>query len=280
MDIENNVFIKRIEKKCEFIRQQQSDFNLYLSETEKKEIVNYSVNNVDNLYNGEVVRLNSIIEYPATFALGISKVHYFDSLSSNMLYHKYAKKIEQLGNGTTTEKKIKAILTQIENEGVGNFEEVLNNCKLANTMAVSVLVKDIDGKYALVLRTKNLAVGAGMLSVTVTGALDENDYGCDNPVLACAKRELEEELGISTINNRIEYIVISKTKLQPIFIINAEISDRWQNVMHNFENAQDYKNEVKEFLVVSEEDMETLMRNHRMTDAAYFHFQDVNSRSN
>lgn len=280
MDINNNVFIKKIEKKCEFIREQHSNFNLPLSEFEKKEIVNYSVKNVDNLYNGQVVRLNSIIENQTTLVFYINKVRYFDSLSSNILYQKYAKQIEQLQNNHTIEKKIKTILTQIKNEGIGTFAEVLNNKKLANTIAVSVLVKDIDGKYALVLRTKNLAVGAGMLSVTVTGALDENDYNCNNPVLACAKRELEEELGISTINTKIEYIVISKSKLQPVFIINAEISDRWRDIIPNFENAKDYKNEVKELLIVSKKDMVALMQNCRMTDAAYFHLQDAISKLN
>ena len=183
-----NVFVKKISKPCQFVRWQPSGFNLDLSEIEKEEIIHYSVKNVDNLYNGVVVRLNNIMEKKDVFIFSISKLHYFDSLSSNMLYHKYANKIQQLQNNNTMENKISTILMQIENEGIGSFEEVLNNHKLANTMAVSVLVKDRDGKYALVLRTKNLAVGAGMLSVTVTGALDQNDYNCDNPVLACAKR--------------------------------------------------------------------------------------------
>lgn len=274
-----NVFVKKISKPCQFVRWQPSGFNLDLSEIEKEEIIHYSVKNVDNLYNGVVVRLNNIMEKKDVFIFSISKLHYFDSLSSNMLYHKYANKIQQLQNNNTMENKISTILMQIENEGIGSFEEVLNNHKLANTMAVSVLVKDRDGKYALVLRTKNLAVGAGMLSVTVTGALNQNDYNCDNPVLACAKRELREELGIlHTICSKIEYIVISKSKLQPIFIINAEIADKWEDIICNFKNAKDYKNEVEEVLIVSLEDMKKLMQKYNMTDATFFHFQDVISR--
>ena len=73
----------------------------------------------------------------------------------------------------------------------------------------------------------------------------------------------------------LEYIAISKTKLQPIFIINAKLKDSWENVKKNFSSAIDYTKEIKNFCIVSIDQMKNLMNKSEMTDAAQFHIDNV-----
>jgi len=245
----NNVYIKKIDKPYRFTRNTKSDFKLNLSDVTKEGIVNYSVKNVSNLYNGKAVRLDKIIENDEYYDFFISEISYFDSLTSNILYQKYWNKLPEF-NSNEIELKINNIIECIKNDGIYDFNSVINNKYLANSIAVSILVEDINNNYGMVYRNNNLAIGAGLLSVTVTGSLDDKDFNCVDPVLSCIERELNEELGIKVYDCTLEYIAISKTKLQPIFIINAKLKDSWENVKKNFSSAIDYTKEIGSLLVL------------------------------
>ncbi len=270
----NNVYIKKIDKPYRFTRNTKSDFKLNLSDVTKEGIVNYSVKNVSNLYNGKAVRLDKIIENDEYYDFFISEISYFDSLTSNILYQKYWNKLPEF-NSNEIELKINNIIECIKNDGIYDFNSVINNKYLANSIAVSILVEDINNNYGMVYRNNNLAIGAGLLSVTVTGSLDDKDFNCVDPVLSCIERELNEELGIKVYDCTLEYIAISKTKLQPIFIINAKLKDSWENVKKNFSSAIDYTKEIKNFCIVSIDQMKNLMNKSEMTDAAQFHIDNV-----
>lgn len=79
-----------------------------------------------------------------------------------MIFNKYSEKISQLEN-SVEEKNIKEIIKKIYDNGISSFEEVIDNKYLANTIAVSCLIKDLKENYALVTRNKNVAIGKGLL---------------------------------------------------------------------------------------------------------------------
>jgi len=154
---------------------------------------------------------------------------------------------------------------------LSSFSSVLSNSSLANAMAVSVLVQDINGNYGLVRRTSNLAIGSRLLSVTSTGSLDDSDFHSDNPVIACATRELREELNITCTELILSGIAISKKKLQPILMVNGKINCTWEAIMNTITTAEDYNAEVQEFIAVPHSAVAEFIANENLTDAGRYH---------
>lgn len=274
----SRVFTQIISRPYTFFRCEPSPFMPCITNDERDKVAQYAVNNAKHLFNGTTIRLNGIADNDDKLLLSISKATYFDSIASNMVYHKYHDKLNTLDNSCKVENDIIKVVANINNAGIDGFEAVLSNHFLANTIAVSVLVRDTSNMYCLVFRANTLAVGAGLLSVTVTGALDESDYDTDDPVISCAARELLEELGIVASSFTVDSIAISKTKLQPIFIVNAEVTNTWENVISTFDSAKDYSKEIANYVIASVTDLKKIMNENQMTDAARYHLESILSR--
>ena len=234
-----NVYVKEITKPYNFKKQLHGNFKSYLLENEKKEIIEFMLKKRSHLFNGDVIRLDKFIEYRECIDMYISPLSYFDSLVTNMLYHKYSEKALELGD-TQEERIIKSSICRIAEAGVSDFESIIDNENLANTIAVSCLIADASGKYGLVSRNQKVAIGKGLMGVTVTGAVDGTDYIMDDPILSCAKREAKEELGVMIRDAKVCAIVISSKKLQPIFIVDAFIDDTWENIISTIPNSIDF----------------------------------------
>lgn len=270
-----NVFILRVPSQYCFRKSTQSTFLPMLNQKNKEAIISFT-KKTNNLFNGNIVRLDSIKHSDDNvLQFDISMVTYYDSMTTNMLYHKYHDKLGQLDDNKPVEKNIKSIINNISNMGISSFTEIINNPFLANPLAVSVMIRDIDNDYCMVRRKNNLAVGASLLSVTVTGGVDDVDYETENPIISCAKRELMEELFLQCNDLSLDYIAISKTKLQPIAIVNGKINDKWENITTNFARATDFSNEVNGFFIIHKEQLPAFIKNNKMTDAAYFHIHSI-----
>lgn len=270
---EYNSFVKIIDKPYQFIKNSVSSFKNTFSEEDRDKLVMYTKKNTSNLFNGTVVRLDKF-DYNKGYQFHISPLTYFDSLTTNMIFNKYSEKISQLEN-SVEEKNIKEIIKKIYDNGISSFEEVIDNKYLANTIAVSCLIKDLKENYALVTRNQNVAIGKGLLSVSVTGAVDLNDYDEEDPVLACAKREAREELGITIDVLPAKAIIISKKKLQPIFIVDAYINETWDNVVKRVYEANDFTQENTGIHIIPKSNLLSFSKGHSMTDAAKYHISSV-----
>ena len=223
----SNVYVIELSNKYQFERIEYSTFVPLLTESQRDSLVYYMKKKVSGLFNGGTVRLNGIHTTPSnSMVLEIYPLTYFDSLTTNMLYGNYKNKLSQLDLTKQEDAWIHQIVSNINESNISSVEDILSNTHLANTLGVSVLVKDITGRYCMVLRNKDLAVGAGLLSVTVTGAIDGTDYKNEDPIISCAQRELKEELGLEDCTLTPRYIAFSKNKLQPICIIDGKIDKK------------------------------------------------------
>jgi len=139
------------------------------------------------------------------------------------------------------------------------------------------LIKDDLGKYGLVSRNQKVAIGKGLMSVTITGAVDGDDYKTADPILSCAKREAKEELGIVISDVKVRSIVISSKKLQPIFIVDAVINDTWEKVLTTLSYLTEFTNENESFHIVSEKELMLIAKDYPMTDAARYHITNLHN---
>lgn len=270
-----NVYIKEITKPYNFKKQPHGNFKSYLLENEKIEIIEFMLKKGSHLFNGEVTRLDRFIEYRDCIDIYISPLTYFDSLVTNMLYHKYFEKVLELGD-TKEERIIKSSICRIAEAGVFDFESIIDNENLANTIAVSCLIADASGRYGLVSRNQKVAIGKGLMGVTVTGAVDGIDYVTDDPILSCVKREAKEELGVMISDAKVRSIVISSKKLQPIFIVDAFINDTWENILRAIPNSTDFSSENENFHIVPPKKLMLFAQSYPMTDAARYHLIHCN----
>lgn len=265
-----NVYVKEIIKPYRFVKQEHGNFKSHLLGDEKKKVINFTVKGGSTLFNGDTVRLDRVVEHDDFIELHISPLTYFDSLVTNMLYHKYSEKLHELGN-TQEELKIKSNIAEIYKSGVVGFDTIINNDNLANTVAISCLIVDSVGKYGLVSRNQKVAVGKGLMGVTVTGVVDGTDYLEIDPILSCAKREAKEELGITICAAKVRAIAISSKKLQPIFIVDAFMRGTWESVLSKLTNTVDFSNENEKFYIVTGEELALIAKKYPMTDAAKYH---------
>lgn len=267
-----NVYSLKIEGEYSFEKINNSDFKDEMTEKEKNRIVEiYTAGK--NVFNGSAVRLEKInIDKKINFK--ISKSSYFDLLSTNIIYFKKEEILDRLNNLRLYEdvKLIETIINKIETfSSNDSLENILNNNYLANTIAISVLVQDINGNFGLIRRGKNVAIGSGLLGVTASGGVDEVDYSETNPILSCVYRELQEELNIIPNSTKISYVVMSKSKMQPIFLVNCSINESWNSIITKVKNAKDYNSEVTKFYSVPGDVVINFIDGENLTDAAYFH---------
>lgn len=212
-------------------------------------------------FNSKTLRLEKIEHAGKNSAvLSFSEVDFFSLLTSNILYNK---------------KEIKEENEEIANK-ILNFQNmkvqdtnVIENLFFANNLAVSVLIEDVNKKKLIVKRGRELAVGADLVSVSVTGGVDFEDIYNSNPIFSAVKREVEEELGlnINDENITLEGIFIGENKLQPIALCSVKLTELAEDL--NIHGA-DTKFEIEKFMWLEENEIDSLI-NAPMTEASRFH---------
>lgn len=185
-------------------------------------------------FNGETVRLEGIKERDGQLDLLLSPSCYFDLLSTNLLLSATASQWSPEARQLQERLRNEANIEELQRKPL----RILSNPLLANDLAVSILLHTPDRHFLLARRSGAVALSAGSFSVSATGALDERDPHAGNPVLSCACREMEEELGLNVHEGDFAFrgIFIGSAKLQPIALVDAEVPS-FEGIRTNFEVA-------------------------------------------
>lgn len=164
---------------------------------------------------------------------------------------------------------------------------IINSQKLSNAVAVSVLLRDENENYLLTQRTCSVAIGKNLWGVSASGSLEPDDIvartgilNCKDPFCTCAAREVEEELGLSVLANRLvtTMLMIGDEKLQPIALVEGKISGRFdldgiKNHLKETLQAQDQKAEVRSIHCVNKQQLAKLAIKHQFSQAADLQIQ-------
>ena len=208
-----------------------SSFRPLLTQDERSLIVSHYGG---TRFNGKTVRLEGLEQAGGQLELLLSPSCYFDLLSTNLLLSATASQWSP---------EARQLQERLRNEV--NIEElqrkplrILSNPLLANDLAASILLHTPDRHFLLARRSGAVALSAGSFSVSATGALDERDLHAENPVLSCACREMEEELGLNVHEGDFAFrgIFIGSAKLQPLSLVDAEVPS-FEGIRTNYEVA-------------------------------------------
>lgn len=183
-------------------------------------------------WNGRTVRLERLILEGGTLTLGLAPSSYFGLLSTNLLVNR------DISGWSPEVQALAARLRQkISRAELAEDPAQIFSCPyLADDLAVSVLLHDGKGRCLLAGRSSAVALAPKTISVSVTGALDEDDLKAKDPIRSCAARECMEELGIAVPLEafHLSGIFIGERKLQPIALLSAELPS-FEGITANFE---------------------------------------------
>lgn len=154
-----------------------------------------------------------------------------------------------------------------------NLQDLINNGKMPNALAISVLLKDIYGNILLVKRSNKVGIGKDLYCVSVTGTVDENDFCSEDPILNCVEREIYEELGLplDTKNIRIKAIVASAEKLQPTVIVNILVSFDLRILKQKQIMADDFSFENENIFILKKEQIENMLSTEKFSEISKYH---------
>jgi 8-oxo-dGTP pyrophosphatase MutT (NUDIX family) len=257
------------------VKNNTSPFRRFFSDLEMEKLIHlYSEKtNATHLFNGKSVRLDKVTNIGSSTIIHVSMIEFFDFLLTTMLYNQRDSFVRFCEDNKRYEEKalIERFCDFIDSQGsVNSFEGVIDIKELSNILAVSILVEDRNGLVGLMRRSKNVAVSSGILSVTATGSLDEQDFHENNPFISCAKRELREELNIETDSIVLDELVMSKHKLQPIALLNVKLPHDWKDLAKCIKSAKDFNYETQEMYAVPISDLSQFLYSEKFTDAASY----------
>lgn len=239
-------------------------------------LVNYAKFLEIDLHNGTSVNLVEITVRDRV-EIQFSSIEFFDVFAFNSFRSLNYEFVDYLkrNSGSSEVKQYRnmvnyySLLTE-EFNSIGSF---LQNMEIPKPVAISVMVRTVDNKYIVTKRPMHLAIGAGLASVSSTGALEVEDFRSSNPFFNCASRELFEELGIevSHENMNILGIAIGENKMQPVVVIDAMASIASGDVFNNLKNATDYKLEISNLYVLNREELKVFLLSNKFTEVGRFH---------
>jgi 8-oxo-dGTP pyrophosphatase MutT (NUDIX family) len=231
----------------------KSQFILPIQEYERDIIAKFHASrNNSVLFNGVAVRLDSIdLDTNSTGGaiVNVSVVSFFDFIATNLVA--YPANVPQVSFYRQTlialqalriMSSIQQVITAVEKYGhPTKVEDVLRNRSLANIVAVSILVFDSSGRAGIVKRSHSVAVSSGKFGATCTGTVNNIDMGYPDPFLACAIREIKEEIGIDISAEQFCFdgILVPKQKMQPVFLYYCEIEQRWEDLLSSIKTGED-----------------------------------------
>lgn len=232
-------------------------------------------------FNNKVVRLEGIETQNNITDIKLSIVDFYDFLVINIMLPQiksFCKYLQQNEQWNLVEKSIEVLMDySVKMKEKKSFLDIISDGKSTNSLAVSLLLKDEMGKYLLTQRSSSTGISDRLYSVTVTGAIDEEDLRSQNPIISCVKRELEEELGIviSSNNLDVDSIVIGINKMQPIVIVNGKIDGNIEDAICSMNEAKDYSYEIDHLMIVTKEQIRNILNKQSFTEAVKFHLESV-----
>lgn len=225
-----------------------------------------------NFTNGTCVRLDGCIPGTGRTTLKISQVHFFDFLLTNYLYMNY-KKIADAVSGEE-KRQVDAFYHSLETgSGVVSFQGIIEKKQLSNIFAVSCIVSDGEN-FIITKRNNNVGISNNFFSTTVTGIIDDADFGSVDPVLSCCNRELKEETGfdVGVADMVFSRIVCGDDKIQPIALVDVKV-ENVDNVVNSIKKHKGFFEESSGFFLYSKNEIIALLENNNalMTSAARTH---------
>jgi 8-oxo-dGTP pyrophosphatase MutT (NUDIX family) len=209
------------------------------------------------------VRLDEVaIGQNGALVLTISRVEFYDFLSTN-----YSLESPEIQEATRA-------LGSLE-----SYLDVLACESLANAAAVSVLLADSEGRIGLSRRSRHVHVSSGLYGTTAAGSVDWNDFNEPDPFGACARRELSEELNLQIPHLHFEGIVISRQKLQPVFMYSGVLDRSWEQCAADIAEAADFAAETEELVAVRLEDCRRFLAQNDVTDVTAYQVWKLVSQS-
>lgn len=267
----------RIEN-CVFERNSTTSFSSVFSAAESDDLIVLCKNTLNrNFTNGRCVRADYCKQTEQGTLIGLSEVNFYDFLLSNLSLFNFEK---LLHSATKSQSDILLRLRdRFDKDGPpDSVESILRRNYLANTLAISLLIQDLSGRFLLTKRNNSVGISNGFVSVTVTGAVDECDYLEQNPFCNCCQREMLEEMNYSIDPSLIQpfMIVCGENKLQPIVLANAIVHDI-SEVVSKITLHRDFVLENSGYSICSREDLHNILLDDsiRITEAARTHLESV-----
>lgn len=160
---------------------------------------------------------------------------------------------------------------------IASLSQLVRTPELPTPLAVSVVVRTADDFYLLVRRPMATAIGAGYMSVSVTGGLEPKDLRSSNPITTCAARELQEELGITVPPEQLslQFLAAGATKLQPAILLQAAVPYSAQAIIRTAQQAIDYNQEVAELIPVNKKLLQPMLQQYTFTELGKFHLENL-----
>lgn len=150
-----------------------------------------------------------------------------------------------------------------------NFNQILAIDELANIVAVSVLLQDSTGRYLIVHRGNKAAISSGNFATSCAGSVSKEDLQDENPFIACAKRELKEELNLEC-DLKVDGVVISRQKIQPAVLLSGTLDFTFEETYDAMIAAEDFHEENSELFAVPREKFVGIVKHYQFTDIAAY----------
>ncbi|WP_424116525.1 hypothetical protein [Rothia aeria] len=232
------------------------------------------------IHNGDSVNLDSIfVDKCANFKVSI--IDFFEVFLFNNLRNLNTKFVDYLKNNSEYEiLKYYNDLVEYYNIIIDSIEDIshfLQSTYIPKPLAISVMVHTIDDRYLVTKRPMSLALGAGLSSVSVTGAMEIEDFKSSNPFAKCAIRELYEELNvkINPENINVLGIGLGRVKMQPVVIMNAHTELTSKEVINKSLYAEDYGLEVSDLQALDIKDLKIFLKENNFTEIGKFHIGNI-----
>ena len=264
----SDIYVYTFNKDIEFDILNISHYSSIVSSCERELLATFIADKC-GVFNGSTVSLINIDSLLHKDILNLAESDFYELLITNILF---MNKDAILNRAKENDNQIiMNLINRMDKQFIKLKEfDTINSKIMSNSIAISILLEDIDGELLLVERANNMVIGSGLLSTTATGALDKTDLFSLNPIFHCAQRELQEELNIRATDMIIDSIVIAKNKLQPIFIVYGKYDRTFRDSISNIVKAKDYQAEVNKLIIISKKLVSNFIKDKQMTGATRF----------
>lgn len=258
-----------------YVKKENTSYNCLLEKAEYDSVVSLCGRVFRRNFTNEIcVRLDNCFEDNRKTIIELSRVPFYDFLVSNYLKFNYNRIFE---NADIEERKILEKFKQnLHFEVLKTFKNIISEKRLSNILAISLLIRDENGKYLLVRRNNNVGIANNFYSTTVTGSVDDIDYRQTDPILNCAKREMKEELNYELDIDKMKFkkIVIGQNKMQPVALIDGFVNNV-DNIIKNISDS--FSEENSKYLICNIDMIKLLLVKERkkMTEACVTHLEGV-----
>lgn len=234
-----------------------------------------------SVHNGATLNLTNVRVQSGTLSLTASALDFFDLLMFTVFREPQQAVVTQLTqHGYSDLAKTCMSLPahyRALTSPIASLSQLVRTPELPTPLAVSVVVRTADDFYLLVRRPMATAIGAGYMSVSVTGGLEPKDLRSSNPITTCAARELQEELGITVPPEQLslQFLAARATKLQPAILLQAAVPYSAQAIIRTAQQAIDYNQEVAELIPVNKKLLQPMLQQYTFTELGKFHLENL-----